>query len=161
MKHSRLFFVIVSYFYIFISVTHAEQVLVGQGDMRWFGLHLYEIELYTETGQYEVDQPLELIIRYQLKIDRDKLISISENEVVKMGKVWRPQWTEQLENIWPTVNKNDVLTLSVSPEGLSSFYYNGELRGSIADPNFGKNFTAIWLSPETRESKLRKKLIGA
>jgi hypothetical protein len=161
MKNKLLFLVFVSYNILFLNITQAEPVLVGQGDMRWFGLHLYEIELYTETGRYEVDQPLELIIRYQLKIDRDKLISISENEVVKMGNQWRPEWTEQLESIWPTVIKDDVLTLSVNLEGSSSFYYNGKLRGRIADPKFGKNFTAIWLSPETRESKLRKKLIGA
>ncbi|MFQ3231108.1 chalcone isomerase family protein [Reinekea sp.] len=146
--------------WLFLNVAHADQTLVGKGDMRWFGIHIYEIELATPTGRYEVDSPLELSIRYQLKIDRDKLISISEEEVVKLGKQWRTEWTEQLKDIWPSINKQDVLKISINSEGASKFYYNGVARGAIADPLFGSNFTAIWLSPNTRESKLRRKLIG-
>lgn len=145
---------------VFFNVVQAEPQMVGQGNMRWLGLHLYEIELYTPTGVYEEKKPLDLLIRYQLKIDRDKLIAISEKEVDKIGKQWNVEWTKQLESIWPTVNEGDELILSINVQGASNFYYNGQLRGTLIDPLFGESFTAIWLSPDTREGKLRKQLIG-
>lgn len=143
-----------------VAYASAEPQLVGQAQMKKLGFHIYDIRLYTDSGQYFESSPLQLDIDYKVNIKRQKLIEVSASEVNRTGGVWLPQWSEDLSAIWPNVSKGDQLTLVIESDGTSTFRYNGVWAGSIADPLFGKSFAAIWLSKETREPKLRAKLIG-
>ena len=62
--------------------------------------------------------------------------------------------------MWPDVKKNDVLAIALDSQGRSTFFLNGQTLGTIEDPGFGRDFLAIWLSPETSRPELRLALIG-
>ena len=73
---------------------------------------------------------------------------------------WKPEWQQQLLEIWPSVKPGDELMLLVNSPGNSQFFLNGELIGEINDADFAPAFLAIWLSSNTREPQIRRQLLG-
>jgi hypothetical protein len=45
-------------------------------------------------------------------------------------------------------------------QGRSTFFVNGQSIGVIENPEFGRHFLNIWLSPDTSRPELRLALIG-
>ena len=94
--------------------------VVGQGEMSWLFIDLYQATLYSASGQYEANSyPQALKITYQKDIDKDHLISAT-------GKEWRnlalnnekhPQWLEKLNQIWTDIKKNDQLLFMIEKNG--------------------------------------------
>lgn len=124
---------------------------------------VYESTLYTPDGIYESGvRPLRLEIRY--------LRDIKGIDLVKQtGKEWRDQgledprhtiWLGELLSLWPDVSKGDVITLDLDESGIARFSFNDDTLGSITDPDFGRDFAGIWLSPNTTRPELRAALIG-
>ena len=46
------------------------------------------------------------------------------------------------------------------PGQSARFFFNGVLRGEVADAEFTRLFFGIWLSPNTSEPALRKQLLS-
>lgn len=124
---------------------------------------VYESTLYTPNGAYVPEvRPLRLEIRY--------LRDIKGIDLVKQtGKEWRDQgledprhtiWLGELLSLWPDVSKGDVITLDLDESGIARFSFNDDTLGSITDPDFGRDFAGIWLSPNTTRPELRAALIG-
>lgn len=124
---------------------------------------VYESALFTPDGRYRAGvRPLRLDIRYLRDIDADDLVT-------QTGKEWEGQgltseqhvaWLEQLRTLWPDVRKGDVISLNLDLNGRATFSHNGELLGRLDNPQFGEDFSGIWLSPETSRPALRSALIG-
>lgn len=124
---------------------------------------IYESSLFTPSGQYYPGiRPLRLEIKYLRQIKASDLVA-------QTAKEWQAQgiqdsrhdtWLTMLDNLWPDVKANDVLALSIAENGGAQFTFNGELLGTIDDPDFGRDFAGIWLSPRTTRPKLRAALIG-
>ena len=57
-------------------------------------------------------------------------------------------------------NEGDCLLGVATRSGTTRFYFNGTPIGVIDDPQFGRVFFGIWLSPATSQPALRSKLIG-
>lgn len=134
---------------------------VGSGTMSWLFWDLYNITLFSQTGNFEDKAyPQALSIRYMKNIDKDDLITATKDQWQHLGVNWDQQWLHQLSQLWPSVKANDNITLVVNAEGESLFYHNQKPLGGIRDKHFADAFTAIWLSPNTSEPKLRKRLIN-
>lgn len=146
-------------------------VEVGRGDMRWFGIDLYEARLLNRDGRYQPGSnagPLALEITYRRSISRERLVSTTEREWRRLaGELGLPNdsrvaaWLEALAGIWPDVAPGDRILALQEAGGPTRFYGNDGLLGLIEDPAFGPAFLGIWLHPETRASDLRAALIGA
>lgn len=52
-------------------------------------------------------------------------------------------WLSKLIDMWPDIEKNDQLSLQVTEELASRFFFNGKLVGSIPDPAFTRHFVDI------------------
>jgi hypothetical protein len=61
---------------------------------------------------------------------------------------------------FPDVNKNDRITGVYQPGVSVRFYFNGQLRSEIKDPEFAKRFFGIWLASKTTAPQLRAQLVG-
>lgn len=124
---------------------------------------IYESSLFTPSGEYYPGiRPMRLEIRYLRAIKAKDLVA-------QTAKEWQAQgiednrhvhWLSVLADLWPNVNKNDVLALAIADNGSAEFIFNGELLGTIDDPDFGRDFAGIWLSPNTTRPQLRSALIG-
>ena len=124
---------------------------------------VYESSLYTPDGTWQDDtRPFRLDIRYLRTISAEDLVKQTGKEWAEQGKA-SPQhttWMEDLRTLWPDVTSDDVISLAVDKAGVSTFLFNGEVIGSLQDPQFGEDFSGIWLAENTTRPKLRAQLIG-
>lgn len=148
-----------------------ELVEVGSGEMRWFGMEIYDARLLNGSGRFVevgVDGPMALEITYRRSIPRDRLVKTTEREWNRLEReLGLPEpatvrdWLQQLTGIWPDVAPGDQIVAISEPGGATRFYGSAGFLGAIDDPAFGAAFLGIWLHPNTRAADLRDALIGA
>lgn len=139
---------------------------VGSTTFTWGFWTLYHARLYTPAGTWQ-GHPSKDPFLLSLCYARDfKAVDLAE----QTGEEWedmglritdqRQQWIEQIGKLWPNVEDGDTLTLEVNGEGESRFYINGDYLGQIDDPNFGRDFSAIWLKSREEYSEEQQALTG-
>ena len=136
---------------------------VGEAKLQILFWDIYTSELFSTSGQYQKDiLPLALKIKYLRNIDAEDLIDKTLEEWLKLGitNEQAKPWLSQLKELWPNIKKSDELTLVVSQDFSSEFFFNGQSLGQLHDREFGPNFLRIWLDENCSYPKLRKKLIG-
>ena len=137
----------------------------GTGVMRFFGLHIYDMRLWSAAplaGDGSA-QPLALELVYARKLVGAQIASRSIDEMKHVGAVSETQstqWLAAMTKLFPDVQAGDRLTGVQRPGQAARFYFNGTLRGEVADGDFARLFFGIWLSPRTSEPKLRAQLLG-
>jgi hypothetical protein len=137
--------------------------LLGKGEMRWFGLHLYDASLWSSGETWSPRQTYALAIEYARAIPGKRLVDSSIDEMRRLGirdedKLAR--WADLLARVFPDVKKGDRIVGAHVPGRGVTFFHQGQLTGSIEDTDFADTFFAIWLDPRTREPSLRKALLG-
>lgn len=135
----------------------------GQGEMRWFGLRLYEASLWAPAGRWQADLPYALELRYARDIASGRLVQASIEEMQRLGSADEARlarWKLELERVFPDVRSGDVIHGLHLPQRGAEFYHQGKLTGRIDDVDFARAFFAIWLDPRTREPALRARLLG-
>ena len=137
--------------------------LLGKGEMRWFGLHIYDATLWATGSSWSAEQLYALAIEYAREISAKQLIDSSIAEMRRLGtkdedKLAR--WGGALTRVFPDVKRGDRIVGVHLPGKGASFYHQGRPTGSIDDNEFAETFFAIWLDPRTREPALRKALLG-
>lgn len=146
-------------------------VEVGSGEMRWFGMEIYDARLLNDAGHYDgssISGPTALEITYRRNISRERLVRTTKSEWDRIGgrlgiegRGEVEEWLRELDAIWPSVGPGDRIIAVVEPLGPTHFYGNDGLLGTVGDPEFGPAFLAIWLHPDTRAADLRAQLLGA
>ena len=136
---------------------------IGQGEMSWLFFDLYHASLYSKNGAYR-DQgyPQALKIMYKRDIYSDDLVAVTEKEWLKLGfePALYQEWLPVLLTMWPDIKDGDELVFLVQADGRGYFYHNNLALGGIDSDEFSSAFLAIWLSENTSEPGLRRKLIG-
>ena len=139
--------------------------LVGEGELRWFGLSIYEASLWTPEGKFDSlpeHRHVALVIDYSRNIPSSKLVDSARTEWKRIG-ILDPRterWCRQVAQIWPDVRPGDRITTLVERGGATVFYFNDREIGRVPDPDFGPALLEIWLHPESRSDKLRRELTG-
>ena len=138
--------------------------LRGSALMRFFGLHIYDIRLWTAAAAADPAQPpLALELIYGRKLVGEQIASRSLDEMRRVGSPSEAQasrWRAAMGQLFPDVVAGDRLTGVMRSDGVARFHFNGQLRGEIADADFSRLFFGIWLSPRTSEPRLRAQLLG-
>lgn len=144
----------------------AQARLAGKGSFRWFGLKIYDAQLWVGDRGYQVQAPtlapLALDLRYARSLQGKKIAEASEDEMRKLNlgsAQERASWQAAMEKIFPDVNEGTHLTGVYLPKQGARFYLNGKFIGEIMDAAFAQAFFAIWLDPKTTASALRTALL--
>jgi len=137
--------------------------LLGSGEMRWFGLHLYDASLWSSAQTWSPKQVFALDLLYAREIPGKRLVDSSISEMRRLGikdeeKLTR--WSDSMARVFPDVKKGDRIVGVHIPGKGASFYHQGQPTGTVEDAEFSDMFFAIWLDPRTREPSLRKALLG-
>ena len=137
----------------------------GMGVMRFFGLHIYDIRLWSPAplAGDGASQPLALELVYARKLAGEKIASRSLDEMRRIGPFNEAQgasWLAAMTQLFPDVQAGDRLTGVQRPGQSARFYFNGQRRGEVLDADFARLFFGIWLSPRTSEPKLRAQMLG-
>jgi hypothetical protein len=136
---------------------------IGQGRLTYMFWDIYDATLYAANGNLRTDQPLALKLSYLREISGKTIADRSVEEIRRLGfsdEVRLADWHAQMRNIFPDVKKGMSLTGIYTDKKETVFYSNNTEIGRIKDPEFGREFFNIWLSPETSAPDLRRKLLG-
>jgi Chalcone isomerase-like len=140
--------------------------LLGEGRLRYLGLHVYDIRLWAEaelSGRDLLSQPLALELEYARALEGKAIAERSLKEMQGLESIdaaLAERWLQQMRQIVPDVKKGDRITGVQRPGEAALFFVNGQPRGEVRDAEFTRLFFGIWLSPRTSQPKLREALLG-
>jgi hypothetical protein len=140
--------------------------LLGSGELRWFGLRIYQIALWSGQRPFDPAQPFALELTYQRSISRERLVEVSLDEMRRLfgerySEAQFKQWQTVMRDAFIDVKAGDQL-IGVSLPGIGCRFYNQErLLAEVRDVEFARAFFAIWLDPRSKDAQLRQHLMGA
>lgn len=138
--------------------------LVGEGQMTFLGFRIFNAELFAPGGVYQRSNPFALRLTY---LRNFKGTAISDQTIKELSRLGagtpsqRQNWREQMNRIFPNVSKGQNITGIRKNSRTTVFYSNGRRIGEISDPAFTGAFFDIWLGTNTKNPKLRARLVGA
>ena len=139
--------------------------LVKQGEavLRFFGLKVYDIRLWTQGIKHSYSEPFALELQYDIDLNGKDIADRSVVEMRKQGyrdEVKLKHWGEMMTRIFPDIKQGDTLIGLSIPGKEIRFYSRDKLIAVETDTEFSRAFFDIWLSEKTSEPKLRKRLLG-
>jgi len=147
--------------------------LQGEGEVRYWGFSLYRARLWAPPQGYDSSQPYALELVYARAIGRERIVSVSMEEITRIYGDLPPaqaeQWRARLAATLVDVHEGDrLIGLYLPGQGLR-FYFapvadpgpsDERLLGQIDDEALARAFFGIWLDPQTRAPQLRARLLG-
>jgi len=140
-----------------------DQFKVGEARFKYLFWKIYDSSLFAEDQTYRsINQELTLNIDYKRNIPKKRIVEATQAQWEKLNYEQNKieKWSEQMDDIIPEISKNDQLAFHKDTEGVGAFYYNNELIAKIEDKELSEAFLSIWLSKNTSQPKLRRRLIG-
>ncbi|WGE89539.1 chalcone isomerase family protein [Actinobacillus arthritidis] len=134
-------------------------------DYTWGPFKIYNISLFTETGEYKADtRPIMLTLKYSKPVDgRDFAISVAKSWT-NLGITLPEQDAviDRLRKILPDIKSDDKLSyIALADKGY--FVLNNQVIEQEFDQAFNNAMLAIWLDPKVEFSQklITKKIAGA
>ena len=147
--------------HLYRYIEHPEPV--GTGTLNFLFWNVYTATLFAPFGAWDMDAPYALHIRYHMDLKGKDITDRSIEEMRRQGfedtdtlELFR----QRMATIFPDVTSGTTLTGIRDQAGETLFYQNGTFIGSVGETGFADRFFGIWLSPETSEPRLRKRLLG-
>ena len=140
--------------------------LAGQGTFRWFGLKIYDAQLWVGRDGYRPQASavkFALDLRYARSLQGKKIAEASDEQIAKLNlgsAQQRATWKAAMTQVFPDVQDGSHLTGIYLPNQGARFYLDGKPIGDIMDADFAQAFFAIWLSPNTTAPQLRDALLN-
>ena len=135
----------------------------GEGVMRFYGLKVYDVRLWTAMKPHAHHEPFALELVYDMSL---KGADIAERSVMEMRRQGHmdeeklKRWGAEMARIFPDIRQGDTL-IGVSIPGKGARFYNREkFIATVADAEFARAFFDIWLSEKTSAPHVRVKLLG-
>ncbi len=135
----------------------------GEAVMRFFGLKVYDIRLWTAAKPHDHGDVFALELVYDLGLKGREIAKRSIDEMRKQGyqdESKLNEWNQAMTRVFPDIRQGDMLVGVSLPGKGARFYSQEKFIAEIPDPAFAKAFFDIWLSPKTSEPALRARLIG-
>lgn len=138
---------------------------LGGGDMTWFGLRIYRATLWSASRPFDAAQPFALQLSYYRSISRERLVRTSIDEIRRLSTApiaaaTLARWEALLNTAFIDVREGDELTGVYLPGKGMQFYDRQRLLADIDDEVLARAFFDIWLNPDSRDQKLRQRLVG-
>jgi hypothetical protein len=136
----------------------------GAGTLYWLFIPAYDATLWMDSKSWSMSAPFALSLQYRMGFSNDMLVSRTMDEVrhvaPEIPQAKLDNWRAMLAPLFPDVKAGQTITALYEPGKPTRFYLDGKLLGEAKDPAFARPFFSIWLSPETSEKSLRRKLLG-
>lgn len=136
----------------------------GEAVMRFFGLKVYDVRLWTQMKAFTHTEPFVIELVYDMALNGKDIADRSVKEMRAQGvgdEAKLRRWGEQMTKIFPDIRQGDALIGVSLPGKEARFYTRDKLIATVPDPEFSKAFFDIWLSDKSSEPGLRQKLLGA
>jgi hypothetical protein len=137
----------------------------GAARLRFFGLSVYDSKLWVANGFKASTYPqhaFALELSYLRALKGNLIAERSLKEMRRVGNISAEQetrWLQRMQEAFPDVKDGDRIVGLHTPGVGARFWHNGQLRATVADPEFSRYFFGIWLSESTSEPQLRSGLL--
>ncbi|HRD67860.1 MAG TPA: chalcone isomerase family protein [Candidatus Competibacter sp.] len=131
----------------------------GSGELRRFGLLIYEATLWAE--EHPTRPPLALEITYRRSVSGRRIVEASIAEMRGLNvfdEIRLERWRGAMIRIFPDVRAGDRLIGLYLSRG-AHFYRNEAWIGGVEEPEFAEAFFSIWLDVRTSAPDLRAALL--
>ena len=143
--------------------THVPQARqAGSGTFTYFGMKIYEAQLWVGEKGYQSGAPFVLDLVYARALNGVKIAEASADEMAKLNAgtaAQRKEWLARMKELFPDVKEGSRISGVFLPAGGARFYLDGKPLAAVPDPEFARAFFAIWLDPATSAKKLRTALL--
>ena len=138
--------------------------LQGSGTMRFFGLKVYDVRLWTPMQRFSHAETFALELIYDMSLKGKDIAerSITEMRAIGYGDDAKlKRWGDAMAKLFPDVKAGDTLIGVSIPGKEARFYSREKLIGAVPDPEFAQAFFDIWLHEKTSAPQVRTRLLGA
>ena len=149
-----------------VSVALADAQVSGSARLRYFGFGIYDATLWVAPG-FQVSTYAQhahaLDLAYLRALDGHDIAKRSLTEMQRLGPLAAEQaqtWLATMTTLFPDVRAGDRLIGLHTPDVGARFWFNGQARRSVPDPEFSRRFFGIWLANTTSEPDLRRQLLA-
>ena len=138
----------------------------GSARMRFFAFDVYDASLWVAPG-FRANRYAQSMLALELSYLRSlKGRSIAERSIEEMRRgatltaVQEQNWLSAMQTAFPDVQAGDRITGVHQPGAGARFWFNGQVRSTVPDPEFSRLFFGIWLAETTSEPRLRSALLA-
>jgi hypothetical protein len=148
-----------------VAAALPQSQFAGASTMRFLGMGIYDAKLWTAPGfkaERYAEFALAIELSYLRTLSGSAIAKRSLDEMRRAGSIdaaKEKRWLAAMQEAFPDVKSGDRITGLHTPGVGARFWYNGQLRASIADPEFSRLFFGIWLSTSTSQPRLRTELL--
>ncbi|HNV58047.1 MAG TPA: chalcone isomerase family protein [Rhodoferax sp.] len=138
----------------------------GAARMRFFAFDVYDAALWVAPGfraSRYAQSALVLELSYLRSLKGQAIAERSIDEMRRsatLSAVQERNWLTAMRAAFPDVQTGDRITGVHQPTTGAQFWFNGQLRANVADPEFSRLFFGIWLAETTSEPRLRSALLA-
>jgi hypothetical protein len=140
-----------------------DPVLIGSSELKFLGLKVYNISLWSEDTNFSYNKIFAIQIKYSMNFSREDLVKRSLSEIKSLHEISSDEeasYIKQLTEIFNSVKKGDKkIAVFVPSQGVLMFH-NNELTGKISNLKLARLFVDIWLDENGSYPKITKKLLG-
>ncbi len=140
-----------------------DPVLIGSSELKFFGLKVYDISLWSEDVSFSYDKMFAIQIKYEMNFSREDIVKRSLSEIKSLHEISSGEelsYAKQLTEIFNSVKKGDEkIAIFVPLQGVLMFH-NNELMGKISDLKLARLFVDIWLDEKGLYPKITRKILG-
>ncbi|MGX2969999.1 pyruvate formate lyase-activating protein [Ursidibacter sp. B-7004-1] len=149
----------VSFCVLLSATTSAQWIKIKDAEYVWGPFKIYNISLFSETGQYEQNtRPIMLTLKYHKPVDgRDFAISLARSWS-NLGITLSNQndVVDRLRKILPDIKEGDRLSY-IALEDKGYFILNDKVIAEEFNQDFNNAVVAVWLDPRV---EIGKKLLS-
>ncbi len=141
----------------------APAFLIGDSDLRFLGLKVYHIALWSEEAQFSYDKKFAIQILYDMNFSKEDLVKRSIDEIERLHVLSakeKAEYLASLEKIFNSVKKGEEKVALFTPKQGVSLFHEGNLVGRISDLKLARLFVDIWLDERGSYPKVTKKILG-
>lgn len=162
----RLFCFLISFFFITSALAseHLRSLsLIGESDLRYFGLKVYHIKLFGEKERFSYDQKFAINITYNMNFTKEELAKRSIQEISKLHDLdesKKKNYYQKLLEVFTSVKKGDQKIALFLPQKGVKLYHNNNLVGEIGDIELARLFVDIWLDERGSFPSVTRRLLN-
>lgn len=137
--------------------------LIGGSELRFWGLKVYQIFLWSEHKNFSYDKKFAIQINYNMAFSSEDLAKRSIYEIKRnhfLSEQEEKKYYLQLKQIFTPVKSGDQkVALFIPDQGLLMFS-NANLNGKVSDLRLARLFVDIWLDEKSSYPEITRKILG-
>lgn len=135
----------------------------GSAQVRWLGIPIYSARLFTpEARPFDWAKPFALELTYDRGFSKDRLVYATGKELARMEgeQADHPAILTKLQKCYRDVSSSDRFVALGAKQDEVQFSLNGTRTCRLQHTDIRKRLLSIWVSENSRDPKLSRRLKG-